>query len=339
MLPSTLRQTARVRRTGWLLAIALSGAITVTQQKWVGVSTIYKPELWTAREMLHESILKNRLPDTVSSWTSIGANGFNIRLLTVWAAEGLHRLTGLTVQRSYLWIETIALLACCLLLYAFLEPYTGWPFALASLLYWGSVMPLTYLHHYFHPWDKPSIAFWLLALICTRQRWWWPLATVLLIGVVTKYDIVLFPILVFLASRKTEPWKPNVLRTVLLLALTFSTFVALRWFAPDGFDARPVLSQLKTNLTAMRSMLVSYPPLLALGLPAVLAAIGYSVADPFAKACVQFMGIVALILFLQTNFAEFRAEVPLLLLLLPAAWFGLMRITRDDASPAPVARP
>jgi hypothetical protein len=176
-------------------------------------------------------------------------------------------------------------------------------------------------------------------LICARQRWWWPLTAVLLLGVVTKYDIVVFPILVFLASRKTEPWKPNVLRTALLFALTLSTFMALRWFAPDGFEARSVLNQVKTNLAAMSDALYSYPPLLALGLPAVLAAIGYGAADAFARACVQFMGIVAFILFLQTNFAEFRAEVPLLLLLLPAAWFGLMRITQADASPAPVASP
>jgi hypothetical protein len=112
--------------------------ITLTQQKWVGGMSLYEPELWPVREMMHETILHNRLPDSVSTWTSIGANGLNIRLLTVWVAEGLHRLTGTSIQRSYLLIETIALLACCLLLYAFLEAYTGWRFALVSCCTWAA---------------------------------------------------------------------------------------------------------------------------------------------------------------------------------------------------------
>jgi hypothetical protein len=317
-------------RTGWLLAIALSGSITLTEQKWVGGMSIYAPERLAVREMMHEAILHNRLPDSVSTWESVGANGLNIRLLTVWTAEALHRLTGTSIQRSYLLIETMALFGGCLLLYAFLEPYTGWPFALASLLYWGSVLPLTYLHHNFHPWDKPSIALWLLALICARQRWWWRLAAVLVIGVATKYDILVFPILVFLAFRRTEPWTLTVPRTALLLAVTVSTFLLLRWFLPNGMEPRPVFDQVRTNLTDLRDMRYYYPPFLALGSPALLAAIGYSSADQFAKACVQLMGIIALILFLQVNFVEFRAEVPLLLLLLPAAWFGLLRIARTD---------
>ena len=55
--------------------------------------------------------------------------------------------------------------------------------------------------------------------------------------------------------------------------------------------------------------------------------LGYQTADNFARGCVQLAIIVAGILFLQTNFVEFRAEVPILLLLLPAAWFGLLRLT------------
>ncbi len=314
--------------------MVVSLSMTLIGQKWVAGSSLYAPELWESREALHNAILHNQLPDSASTWVSKGANGLNVRLLTVWAAEGLHRLTGMRVQRAYLWIESTALLACGLLLYAFLESYAGWQFALGGLLYWGTVLPLTYFHHHFHPWDKPSIALWLLALICTWYRRWWALAAVLFIGVLTKYDIVVFPALVFLAFRKTDPWKDVVVRTALLFGLTISTFLVLRWLVPGGFEPRSEMAQVMTNLGMLRETTITYPPLLALGPPALLAVLGYQRADNFARACVQLALIIAVILFLQTNFVEFRAEVPILLLLLPAAWFGLLRLTGAENIPA-----
>ena len=314
-----------------MLALALSVSITFTSQKWVGGTSIYAPELEEKREVMHTAILYNELPDSVESWSSLGSNGLNARVLTVWIAEGIHQVAGLPIHRSYLVLETAALLLCCLLLYAFLEPYTGWPFALGGLLYWGSILSLTYANHHFHPWDKPSIALWLLALICTRQRRWWSLAAVLVVGVITKYDILVFPALVFLAYRRSEPWKTNVLRTAGLLALTVSTFLVLRWLVPGGFEQRDVVRQVMTNLMVIRDGWYFYPPFLAFGIPAVLAAMGYSIADPFAKGCIQLAVLVGLILFLQTNFVEVRAEVPLLLLLLPSAWYGLLRLAATPA--------
>lgn len=308
--------------------------MTLIGQKWVAGSTLYAPERWETREALHNAILHNQLPDSTGTWDSIGANGLNVRVLTVWAAEGLHRLAGVRVERAYLWIETVSLLICGLLLYAFLASYAGWQFALGGLLYWGMVLPLTYLRHNFHPWDKPSIALWLLALICTWYRRWWILAAVLVIGVLTKYDIVIFPALVFLAYRRTDPTKDVVLKTTLLLAVTLSTYLALRALIPGGFEPRSSMTQVMDNLSVWREMTITYPPLLALALPSVLAALGYRTADDFARGCVQLAVIVTAILFLQTNFVEFRAEVPLLLLLFPAARQGLLRLTGVEFSPA-----
>jgi len=305
--------------------------MTLIGQKWVGGATLYEPELWPDREEMHDAILHNTLPDSAPTWNSIGANGLNVRLLTVWAAEGIHRITGQRVQRAYLLIETVALLACCLLLYAFLERYAGWPFALGSLLYWGTVLPLTYFNHRFHPWDKPSIAVWLLALICTLHQRWWALAAVLVVGVMTKYDILVFPALVFLAYRNTAPLKNVVLRSALLLGLTVSTLMFLRWLAPGGVEPRSLMTLVVSNLHDLRETTVTYPPLLALALPALLAGIGYQTADDFARGCVQLAVIITFILFLQTNFVEFRGEVPILLLLLPAASYGLHRITSTES--------
>ena len=74
--------------------------MTLIGQKWVGGATLYAEELWAHREMMHGAILHNQLPDSARTWTSLGANGLNVRLLTVWAAEGLHRLTGMRIERS-----------------------------------------------------------------------------------------------------------------------------------------------------------------------------------------------------------------------------------------------
>lgn len=308
--------------------------MTLIDQKWVGGNTLYAPERWDSREAMHNAILHNRLPDSASTWAAIGANGLNVRILTVWAAEGLHRLAGMRVERAYVWIESAALVACGLLLYAFLAPYAGLPFALGALLYWGTVLPLTYLHHNFHPWDKPSTALWLLALICVQHRRWWLLAAVLTIGVLTKYDIVVFPALVFLAFRKTDPWKDVLLRTALLFGVTVSTYLILRLLVPGGFESRSSMQLVMTNLRVLRELTVTYPPLLALGPLVVIATCGYKTADDFARACTQLALGIAAILFLQTNFVEFRAEVPILLLLLPATWYGLLRLTGTEILPA-----
>ncbi|HEX6315119.1 MAG TPA: hypothetical protein VFZ73_09685 [Gemmatimonadaceae bacterium] len=329
------------RRAGWFVAVLLAGSITLTQQKWVGGVTLYAPEHQARRDVIHQSILTNELPDSVRNWSSLGANGLSARLLVVMAAEGIHRATGSSLRRSYLFIETVALFACCLLLYAFLEQYAGIPFALAGLLYFGTVLPLTYLNHYFHPWDRPSIATWLLALIFAWRRSWVALAVVLAIGVAIKYDIVVFPLLVFLAFRTTDPPRVNLARAGGLMAVTGFTYALLRWFAPNGFEPRPLGAQVARNLEALSQTLYLYPPLLALGLPAVLAAVGYSRSDQFARACVWLAVVVAAILFLQTNFVEFRAEVPLLLLLLPSAWHGFQRLTstsRPTGDPVPLVK-
>jgi hypothetical protein len=146
---------------------------------------------------------------------------------------------------------------------------------------------------------------------------------------------VVFPALVFLAFRKTiDPWKAVVLCYALLFGLTISTFLVLRWLVPGGFEPRSEMAQVMTNLGMLREATITYPPLLALGPPALLAVLGYQTADNFARACVQLALIIAATLFLQTKFVEFRAEVPILLLLLPAAWFGLLRLTGAENIPA-----
>ena len=106
------------RKSLWLLALAVSCCLTLTNQVWIGGMSIYAGNRVEQRLRLHAAILSNHLPEGVKTWTSLGANGFNIRVLTVWTAEGLHRLTGQSIERCYWVIETCALLRCCLLLFA-----------------------------------------------------------------------------------------------------------------------------------------------------------------------------------------------------------------------------
>ena len=136
-MDSFSRQRAQ-RRALWLVAAGISCTMTLTNQMWVGRMSIYGTGQESRRERLHYAFLNNRLPNRVESWSSIGANGMNIRLLTVWTAEGLHRVTGLTLAHSYFLIETCALFLCCLLLFGFLESCAGTAFAFAGLLDFGS---------------------------------------------------------------------------------------------------------------------------------------------------------------------------------------------------------
>ena len=327
-----VRPPRRVRV--WLLAAAISCSITITNQVWVGGLTIYSSDTALARERMHEIILANRLPDGVETWDSIGANSFNVRRLTVWTAEQVHRLTGQSLARSYWVIETAALLACCLLLFALLQSYAGGGYAFGGLLYFGSVLPMTYLFHYFHPWDKPCLAAWLAALLCTYHRKWLYLAAVLVVGMFIKYDIIVFPLFVFFAEFRRSGWRHSTRLAGALLALTVSAYIFLRWSIPGGFEPRPVLSLVLLNLLGMREHLLSYPPLLALGVPAFLAVIGYSRADDFGRAGVLLGTVLVGIWFLQVYFVEFRTETPLLALLLPAAFYGVRRTIDSESSAA-----
>jgi hypothetical protein len=325
-MDSVARQRAR-KVPLWFLAAALSCSVTLTNQMWVGRMSIYASDQDVKRERLHYAFLNNRRPDGVQSWSSIGANGMNIRLLTVWMAEGVRRATGLTLAHSYFLIETGAVFVCCLLLFGFLESCCGTAFAFAGLLYFGCVLPLTYVLHYFHPWDKPSLAAWLLALLFTQQRKWVYLGLVLAVGMLIKYDILIFPLLVLFVEFRRSTWRDTALVVGLLTAVTLSIYIFLQWLAPGGLEPRDWMALSARNLRDIWSYAPGYPPLLALGIPAVLAALGYPTANDFARACGLFAVVMMVTLFLQTHFREFRAETPVFVLLLPAAAYGIERLT------------
>ena len=319
------------RGAWWALALLLSCSLTLTNQVWVGRYTIYADEWAPDRARLHQAILSNSLPDGFTSWTNIGANGSNVRVLVVWAAEAIHRATGQSLRRAYWAIETIGLLVCCCLLFALMMRCAGAEVALASLLYFGSVLPLTYLFHYFHPWDRPALAVWLAALICTHQRRWALLAGVLAVGMLVKYDIIIFPAFVLLAEVPRVGWRRGFLRAGSFLALTVTLYLALKWAIPGGFEPRPWWAMILHNFDDMRTLPFAYPPALGLLLPVMLALFGYTRSNDFARAGVLTGALYSAILFLQVNFRELRGEMAVLALVMPAAAVGVRRLVGTQA--------
>ena len=87
-----------------------------------------------------------------------------------------------------------------------------------------------------------------------------------------------------------------------------------------------------SNATSLTRMKLVYPPLLMHGLPTLLAILGWASADRVARAGVLVgLACLAPLWFLGSNFHEVRAQVPLTILLLPTALFGLQRIVGRGA--------
>jgi hypothetical protein len=284
---------------------------------------------------MYQAILRNRLPPGVPTWDAVGANGTNIRVLPLWAAELLHNLTGESLDRCVLLLAVGALFVDVVLLVVLLHQWFDPPLVMAGVLYFGTVLPLTYLFALGVPWDRPSLLFWLAGLLLLRARRLVPLIPILILGVMTKYDILLLPILYFLAQASRSDWKRPLAATAGLLACTFGTYAALRFAIPGGFEPTSIPGQVGRNVEDFLSLGLRYPPLLAFGLPAVLVVVGFKRADRFAQAAVVFAVMQATILFLQANFREVRAEVPVLVLLMPAALIGLRTVMPDALATSP----
>jgi len=320
-----------------LIAIfTLSAIVTLTMQVWVGSSTIYSQELQPRRERLHELILHNA-PASNEEWTLLGANSTNIRVGAVYLAEGIHRLTGLTVSRSYRLIDTIALFIALPLLFRFCQRYGSRDRALVATLYIAAILPLTYVLHYFHPWDRIMLILWIVMIGLVQDDRPWLLALVLVVSMVVKFDALFLPGLYFLAHARRETLVPVALRTAVLFAVTFGSYMALRAIFLGGSQVGNMPLQVAINIKEMGDYNIGYPPMLGLAVPVLLAVVGWRSATRFARACLVFaLGLVG-IYFVNSNFAELRAMMPVVLLLIPAALAGLavlMPPLRADAAEA-----
>ena len=70
---------------------------------------------------------------------------------------------------------------------------------------------------------------------------------------------------------------------------------------------------------------------LGLAVPLLLSAIGWRAATRFARACLVFAAGLVGIYFFNSNFAELRAMMPVLLLMIPTAMTGLAALMPSSA--------
>lgn len=306
------------------LIIVISGIITVVQSDYVGDVQIYTLELEDRRVAYHDAIFNNN--PVGHKWGDRGDSAVNIRILTVYLVEYAHRLTGISLLKTYKLVDMAAIFASLILSFLFFKRSYTAEIALIAILYLGSILPLTYAYHAFHPYDRPGLLLWILFAWAVRDDRFYLAIPILLIAVLNKYDAVVLPGLYFLTHLSRTRFVPVVVRTIALFALTFGLFFLLRSLLPGGFADTDIVAELQHNIELLLRMNLRYPPLLAFGLPLGLAIYGWRAGDQFSRA--GFLMALAILLgplFLLTNFEEVRAEMGALFLLLPLALAGLER--------------
>ena len=235
--------------------------ITITVQHYMGDRTIYALELVPARMEAHEMILRNELVGA-ESWNARGANGTNVRVATVWAAEQLSARFGIDVPSVYKLIDMASLFATTMLLFFFLRHWFSEQYCLLALMFVGCILPLTLLLHSFHPWDRPSLLVWLLAIWAIRDERLIAATLLMALAVLIKYDAVLLPGLYLLYRLGRAPWWRTLAVTALMSAVTFGTFALLRILIPGGFEPRVIPAQVLKNLQVIADIAQPHPAIL-----------------------------------------------------------------------------
>lgn len=321
-----------------LLLVVFTGIITtITLQTYIG-----KPNLYTFRQNyfkdstlnMHSAILTNRPPQG-TTWLSLQANGTNMRFGVVFLAEFLHRISHKSLLSIYYWLDNAALILNFVLLFLFLNLFITADWALAGAVFFYSLQVTTYMNHYFHPWDRISLSFWLVMLSIiynykTKIPAWIPL-NVFLLGMCVKYDLIVISLVAtaFFFLGKAPLRKFWIAPAMFLLGVGF--FLLMNYLRSGGIP----LSQsglslfkelIKGNLGFIRAYGFSYPPFLVFSLPIVFGVFGWRVTNLFGKVCFV-TGILGLIgYFFASWFHETRAEMPYLLLIFPCALQGMKSI-------------
>ena len=305
-----------------LLLILLAGIVAVTETLFVGNSTVYQDE--ARRLALHHAILANEPP--TDGWGPPGANTTNIRVMAVYLADAISRVGGVEVLKAYKAIDASSIFLVLVALGIYLRRWFPPPICALGVLFVGSVLPLTYAHHYFHPWDRPSLLLWLLTMWAIRENRPYLALFPLVLAVATKWDAVVLPGLYFMAWRLRENLIAVSIRTALMFAAAIGTYAALRIALPGGFIEKDTIAIVSANFHDLLSLNFAHPTLLVFALPAVLTVIGFRHADHFSKASVVFGLLLFLPLVTGAVFREVRAEMMILIALLPAALAGFCRM-------------
>ena len=320
-----------------VIVFMLGIILTTTLQVYIG-----KPILYAARQgyyhektlTLHSAILTNNLPKGVT-WSSLGANTTNLRIVVIYLAEWLHQLSGKSLFSIYFWIDNAAMVLNFVLLFCFLAIFFSAEWALFGGVFFYFLQTTTYFNHYFHPWDRLSLTFWILSLggiyLARRATDYLGLLLVFLIGLLVKFDLIIVTAIPFIYYwfQPRDRWK------ALMGPLSFIMGFGMLWYLvkmrPGGPTAdspsievyKPILIG---NLKSIRDYGFTYSPNLVFSLPIVVGFLGWKHMELFVRVCFV-IGILGLPAYFMTVwFNETRAEMPLLLLILPGTIEGFKTI-------------
>ena len=152
----------------------------------------------------------------------------------------------------------------------------------------------------------------------------------LVLAVATKWDAVVLPGLYLLAWATAESWKPVAAKTALMIAASLGVYAILRSALPGGFAEKDAIGILAANLRDLWSLNITHPPVLAFAIPAVLMILGFRHPDRFVKASAAFGLMLFLPLATGAVFREVRAEMIVLIAILPAALFGFAQLIERE---------
>jgi hypothetical protein len=310
-----------------IMLLWVVGTITVALQAYVGDVTVYSEGLEQKRIETHRAILANEPPGG-GSWAAVGRSTANIRVGTVYLAEGIHRATGVPVTEVYRQLDTFCLFAALVGLFFYLRLWVTDTYCLIGLLYFCSMLPLTYFLYFFHPWDRIQLAMWILLLYLVWKRRPVLLGVCLAASIVVKFDSILLPALYFAVHTSRDHWRRALIESGGLFAVAVCTYLGLRWafpapLEPPKFTPDAAWRQVQTNIDALILMKYRYPPLLMHALPVVLSIVGIRTRQRFLWTSVLFAGALSVIWFLFTNYQEVRAQLVVLVLVLPASLLSL----------------
>ena len=337
----TISMTTNYQKTiGFLLLSWLLATITIGMQTWIGDQTIYAKQLEKQREELHFGILENRAPGG-KGWTALGATSIQKRVGIVYLAESIRTHTGLTVAKIYKLLDTVFLFLGLLALYLYLKKWLPVSYSLLGVLYFCAVLPLTYFFQLFHPWDRLQLVLWIGLLYLVAEKNYVVLIFCLCLSVLVKFDTILLPFLYFLVHADRKGWFKTGLETLVLLLVTFGTYIVLGQLFPspvDGtyYNLQGALTTFWSNAQKLADMNVRYPPLLVHALPVFLALFFLSSKQRYVAASVAFALGLSAVYMVFSNYEEVRAHMVVLVLVLPSALLTLKRLMDSAASKAPV---
>jgi len=310
-----------------LAALALlAAAITLALQAWLGPVTIYAPGLEAKRLMLHQAIVANAPPP--GGWAAVGAASQNIRVTAVYAAQMLHKASGIDILRAYMVLDTVflftALMGFALYLKRWMEPV----WCLVGMLYFAAILPLSYFQHAFQPWDRMLLLTWLLLLAAIRGAHFWAALFGLGVAMTIKFDTALIALLYGMTYLSRNRFVRTLAECAGLVFVAWAVLALLKWALPAPAEpARFSLSlasaQIAMNLQDFVVLNLRHPVLLAWAPLAFLALWGLQRRSRFLIAGVAFASVLSVVWASFTVYAEMRAQMPLLFLLLPPALLTL----------------